>query len=343
MLGNAPLFHGTANPRDELLETERIPCCPICGSSGTFLYNELTDRLYGIPGKWVVRRCQSDQCGLLWLDPQPTQRDIGKAYANYFTHDNSSRSRSHAGFISRAAQLRGRFLRKLWQVSSGQKMARRADDLMYLDDVKPGRLLEIGCGNGRRLAHFRDRGWQVEGQEVDAQAAHYARDHLGLNIHEGPVTDLKLAASSYDAIVLSHVIEHVHDPVGLLAEAHRLLKAGGNLSVTTPNALGLGHRTFGRHWYWLDSPRHLQIFSPRTLETAASRAGFLKPRIWTSNTHAATMATSSLAIQVHGRVEMNTRPDMKSLLAGTAFQLWAQQYLKFDPDSGEECVLQATK
>lgn len=329
--------------RGNFLETEPISTCPLCASAGGALHEGLTDRLYGVPGKWRIQQCRSEQCGLLWLDPRPTPRDIGKAYADYFTHDSSSRRKIRPGLFSRVSELRGRLLRKLWQASSGQKSVRRSADLMYLEDVKPGRLLEIGCGNGRRLELFRKHGWQVEGQEVDAKAAQFARGRLGLTVHEGLITDLELATESYDAIVLSHVIEHVHDPVGLLAEAHRLLRPKGILSVTTPNAVGLGHRTFGRNWYGLDSPRHLFLFSPRTLATVARKGGFNACRIWTTATHASTFSTPSLAIQAHGRVDMGSRPDMERLVAGTAFQLWAQQYLKFDPDSGEECVLQATK
>jgi SAM-dependent methyltransferase len=325
------------------LETEDVKACPLCGSSGDPLYEGLTDRLYGVPGQWRIQKCRAENCGLLWLDPRPTPQDIGKAYAEYFTHDSSSKHRVKPGFLSRISKLRGWFLRKLWQISSRQKRVRSAADLMYLDAVKPGRLLEIGCGNGRRLVQFRDLGWQVEGQEVDAKAARSAREGLGLTVHEGLIADLDLEAESYDAVILSHVIEHVHDPVGLLAAARRLLKPKGILSVTTPNAIGLGHRTFGAHWYGLDAPRHLFLFSPPTLDAVVRRAGFNDPRIWTVAAHASAFATPSLAIQTNGRVNMGTRPDMDHLVAGTAFQLWAQQYLMFDPDSGEECVLQATK
>jgi SAM-dependent methyltransferase len=330
-------------PGEHHLETEPVHTCPLCGSSGDPLYEGLTDRLYGVPGQWRIQKCRSEPCGLLWLDPRPTLRDIGKAYAEYFTHDGRSRNKVRPGLFSRIAELRGRFLRKLWLVGTGQKHVRRAADLMYLDGIKPGRLLEIGCGNGRRLAQLRDHGWQVEGQEVDAKAAQFARERLGLTVHEGLITDLDLEPESYDAIILSHVIEHVHDPIGLLAEARRLLKPKGVLTATTPNAVGLGHRVFGVNWYGLDSPRHLFLFSPRTLDTVARRAGFDDLRTWTTAAHASAIATPSLAIQTKGRVDMNTRPTMDRLLAGTAFQLWAQQYQKFDPNSGEECVLQATK
>lgn len=212
---------------EDFLDTENIQLCPLCGPPGNALYEGLTDRLFGVPGQWRIQQCRSDPCGLLWLDPRPTPRDIGKAYANHLTHDSSSGIRRRAGLLARLTELRGRFLRKLWQATSGLKRLRRSAGLMCLDNLTPAHLLEIGCDNGRRLAQFRDRGWQVEWQEIDAKATQFARESLGLSIHEGLMTDVMLAGESYDAIVLSHAIEHVHDPVGLLAEAHRLLKPGG--------------------------------------------------------------------------------------------------------------------
>lgn len=209
------------------LESKPVLLCPLCRSQGSFLHQGLTDRLYGVPGEWQIQQCQSDQCGLLWLDPRPTPHDIGKAYANYFTHDSSSRVRRRVGLLASITELKGRFLRKLWQSSSVNKKIRRAGDLMCLGNLTSGRLFKIGCSNDRRLAQFRDRGWPVEGQEVDTKATQFARESLGLSIHEGLMNDLTLAGESYDAIFLSHIIEHVHDPVGPLAEAHRLLKPGG--------------------------------------------------------------------------------------------------------------------
>lgn len=343
MPGNSTNPQSPEKSSEQSMETEDIHACPLCGSPGDLLYSGVEDRLYGVPGRWQIRKCRAEPCGLLWLDPRPTPQDIGKAYADYFTHDSATRKKPRASLLSRATELRGRFLRKLWQFSAGQKHVRHDADLMYLNGIKPGRLLEIGCGNGRRLAQLRDHGWRVEGQEVDAKAAQFARERLGLTIHEGLIRELALKSESYDAVILSHVIEHVHDPVGLLVEARRLLKPEGILTVATPNAEGLGHRTFGKHWYGLDAPRHLLLFSPRTLATTARKAGFENFRTWTTATHASTFSTPSLAIQARGRVDMHARPDLDHLVAGAAFQLWAQQYLKFDPDSGEECVLQATK
>ncbi len=72
---------------------------------------------------------------------------------------------------------------------------------------------------------------------------------------------------------LTHVIEHVHDPVDLLRECGRVLRPGGRMMVETPNAESSGHRLFGIAWHGLDAPRHLYLFSPTSLLVCAQKAG----------------------------------------------------------------------
>ena len=74
-------------------------------------------------------------------------------------------------------------------------------------------------------------------------------------------------ADSFDAVIMSHVIEHVPQPRELLAECARLLKLGGRLVMLTPNAESFGLDYYGRCWRGLEPPRHLQIFSQPALET----------------------------------------------------------------------------
>jgi SAM-dependent methyltransferase len=95
---------------------------------------------------------------------------------------------------------------------------------------------------------------------------------------------------TFDAVTLSHSIEHVHEPDELLAAAFELLRPGGQLFVETPNLDAVAHRHFGRNWISLDPPRHLILFNRRSLRNAVSSAGFnrirfrrrptLLPEIW---------------------------------------------------------------
>lgn len=65
----------------------------------------------------------------------------------------------------------------------------------------------------------------------------------------------------FDVVILSHVIEHLHDPVALLKMCHLLLEKNGLLVLLTPNVASYGHRKFGAGWCGLESPRHIHLFT----------------------------------------------------------------------------------
>jgi hypothetical protein len=71
----------------DVIRSEPCPRCYLCQTAGEMLYEGMRDRLFGAPGEWNLRRCPNRDCGLLRLDPMPLEADIGKAYADYFTHE----------------------------------------------------------------------------------------------------------------------------------------------------------------------------------------------------------------------------------------------------------------
>ena len=139
-----------------------------------------------------------------------------------------------------------------------------------------------GCGNGRQLERLAQAGWQVEGVDFDERAVQTAR-RLGLDVRVGDLASVRYPDEKFDAVILSHVIEHVPDPVALLTECRRVLRHGGQLVLATPNSESLGHRTYGKAWLGLDPPRHLLVFTPRALAKAAERAGFNDPATTTKS------------------------------------------------------------
>lgn len=138
-----------------------------------------------------------------------------------------------------------------------------------------GRLLDIGCGNGSYLAMMKRLGWEVVGTEIDPKAADIATSSLGIFVHVGDLEDAPFEHASFDVITMSHVIEHVADPIEFLNTAARFLKPGGEMIVVTPNLSSLGSRIFGADWYYLDPPRHLYLFTP-----ASVRLLFTKLRLF---------------------------------------------------------------
>lgn len=118
-----------------------------------------------------------------------------------------------------------------------------------------------------------DFGWDVVGVDFDEKGVLNARSK-GLNVHHGDLVAQEFEGGIFDAVVMSHVIEHVPDPLRILKECFRILKPGGVLVVLTPNTLSLGHKLYGRNWRGLEPPRHLHLFNTNALQNLALDAGF---------------------------------------------------------------------
>jgi 2-polyprenyl-3-methyl-5-hydroxy-6-metoxy-1,4-benzoquinol methylase len=269
------------------IRTAPRPRCILCGCEGKIVYKNRQDKLFGAHGYWDFKKCLDTDCGLIWLDPMTLEEDIGKAYANYYTH-STGRSSDHTGYLRRIYRTMKRGYRAgkygykeappiqsfgnllyLLPLSRGD-----ADgEVRFLSSVAEGSLLDVGCGSGIWLSSMRDLGWQVEGVDFDEAAVEVARKQ-GLKVRHGALEQQDYPPETFDAVTLNHVIEHVPDPVGTLMECARILKRGGKLVLSTPNTASLGHTVFGEHWRGLEPPRHLHIFSESSLFRVLRLAGF---------------------------------------------------------------------
>ncbi len=266
------------------------------------LYERLTDLTYDAPGEWNLRRCGNPDCGLVWLDPAPLEEEIYKAYRVYYTHPGYSDSEPRIGRLDYVLLKGCKPLGKLFLRASGirsfEKEWRAKADAMFLDGPPPGgRLLDVGCGKGDFLVRMRGKGWTVEGTEVDSAAVEHATGKNGLTVHTGTLEDAALPAESFDAVTMIHVIEHIHDPISVLRACRRLLKPSGRLVAVTPNLDGVGHERFGRNWRGLEPPRHLHLFTRRTLQECAARAGFRSAETWCVPGYADAILQSSIDIE----------------------------------------------
>jgi 2-polyprenyl-3-methyl-5-hydroxy-6-metoxy-1,4-benzoquinol methylase len=336
---------------NEGINVQNVAACYLCGAEGYILYKDLRDRLFGAPGKWDLKKCCNPRCDLIWLDPMPTEADLHKIYERYYTHQVSNSRADNAHNARAPRMLLGPFLPvlklvyQLLEYLSGMNralpQARMDATNMYLANNRTGRLLDVGCGNGAFLDRMRSLGWHVQGVEVDRKAAKVAKETFGLPVFVGTLEEAKYPCCYFDAITLSHVIEHVYDPVVLLKRCYRILKPEGHLVALTPNISSIGHMRFKRYWRGLEPPRHLHLFSPSSLKSIASQAGFQKAAIWTTPVNAEGIALESFDIQHDGTYITGSLPSLSRIVKIRWFQLRAFTDHQKNPDSGEELVLKA--
>lgn len=209
------------------------------------------------------------------------------AYTKYYTHDSAASGAKKTNWRKefRRALLHGHLNAKYgyhlspataWYRLLYSNAQRRSADRWMRHLQFPGgtpRLLDLGCGNGAFLVQMQKAGWDVAGLEPDPNAADIGRK-AGLDIKVGTLEEDSFPADCFDAITMSHVIEHLHDPMMSLRCCHRMLRPGGTLWIATPNLNSIGHKTFGCHWRGLEIPRHLVIFTPASLKAALQQIGF---------------------------------------------------------------------
>jgi SAM-dependent methyltransferase len=342
----------TAWPVDGL---ERVERCPACGAEDRrVVHSGLSDRVFGsAPGTWTLVRCTA--CRSAYLDPRPTLETIGLAYAAYYTHEVDPVAaaapqigRLRQGLVNDALRARWGYEREP-VIPGGRLAARLAPlrgalvdrEIRHVPAHPGGRLLDVGCGNGAFVAQMQSLGWRAEGLEPDGAAVAQART-AGLRATEGTLEDLddEAHAGAFDAITLSHVIEHLHDPADAVGRIHRLLRPGGLLWIATPNLDALGRRYFGDHWLGLDPPRHLVLFTPDSLDAMLRRAGFHPQPAPTPAPHAWAMFRDSGALRDGRTLAEGPRTGMRTLRALAAV---ANRAARRRPERAEELIAVARR
>jgi 2-polyprenyl-3-methyl-5-hydroxy-6-metoxy-1,4-benzoquinol methylase len=152
----------------------------------------------------------------------------------------------------------------------------------------PVDIVDLGCGNGAIAGVLARRGYRVTGIDQAEDGIALARKaNPALTFHCASVYDdlLKLVVQA-DVVLASEVIEHLYRPKMLLAAAHKVLRPGGLIIVTTPYhgylknlAIALAGK-FDRHVDVNWDGGHIKFFSPRTLTSMVKAQGFREPQIY---------------------------------------------------------------
>ena len=223
---------------------EFIPC--ICGSSEE-LCVAAVDR-YGIPHRTVL----CTRCGLLRTNPRMTS----DAYAHFYQH-------LYRAIYERPGHDPDTYF--AMQETTGRLRASRT--LRRVKLRVGSSVAEIGCGAGWNLLPYSDIGCRVVGWDVDDGYLALGRAR-GLDLRHGLLTAACSSGERFDLVVLSHVLEHLLDPIADLNALKFLLNGNGLLSIEVPSAFA----TARMERYFQNA--HTWSFVPETLRAVMEHAGW---------------------------------------------------------------------
>ena len=223
--------------------------CPLCGATGA-----------PRPSAASPEPLRCDRCSLVFIDPLPAEALLASTYgAEYYEPWQGAEERP------RRRMWRGRL----------RRLARR---------TAPGRLLDVGCGDGLFLSEATAAGHRATGIEFSPEGARRAAARVGGPVAVGDLATTPSLPGPFDVVTLWHVLEHLPAPRPMLRAVLARLEPGGLVAVAVPNVDNLPMRAAYRLARRRPLPLyeagarepHLSHFSRRTLARLLREAGFVE-------------------------------------------------------------------
>jgi SAM-dependent methyltransferase len=229
--------------------------CLLCGSE-SHVRSVGENTVFGEP----LTECFCESCGLYFLGTQPSEARLEEYYSReYYSAPEKS------GIIY---MFRSRFSRmRAW--SQYLYMSHIMDNEGSLPERKA---LEVGSSDGSLLVIFRKHGWKIRGLEFSDFSVRKAREVHRIKLEKKSILDLDPADEKFDLIALSHVLEHMTEPIQTLDHCRMLLMQGGRIFVELPFAPLERECTAEELGLYLNTT-HLYDFRPEALTSLTGMAG----------------------------------------------------------------------
>jgi 2-polyprenyl-3-methyl-5-hydroxy-6-metoxy-1,4-benzoquinol methylase len=263
---NSP--QATASPWQQLKNWLGIrPACPCCGDNKTIFFK--TDAI----NHRQLRQCQN--CKIIYVERPPDFQEIQSWYGDRYFEPSlepakkilalwqESLKQDNPGLIFHPTGKQFSLVFQ-WLESLGLKEFEQK-----LGNGK--KMLDLGCATSGLMAEFITRGWKAQGVELSPSAVKFDQQ-MGFDVLQGTIEDAHFNPNSFDLITLTHVIEHLPDPLATLKEAARILKPSGKLFIRTPNAESLPRLLAGTPWF--GDHDHLFFFGNRSLANLLEKCKF---------------------------------------------------------------------
>ncbi len=248
--------------------------CLICGGHLSVVEAGVFDTRFGIQSQYSIGHCT--QCGNEQTIPLPTGEELKTLYEENYNFSGESNTR----YTMLRSWFLNSWLYKLWQAFDG--------DISFHSKRGKGRLIDVGCNEGRGLSIYSANGFDAEGLELNEVAAGVARKN-GYVVHTQLLEDFH-PTDRYDVVVLSNVLEHSLNPQDMLQNVRRILRDGGEVWISCPNNQSLLRTVFGSTWINWHVPFHIVHFSNSTLSNVLKENGFTNvvlknetPALWVAH------------------------------------------------------------
>jgi 2-polyprenyl-3-methyl-5-hydroxy-6-metoxy-1,4-benzoquinol methylase len=198
-----------------------------------------------------------DSCRLIYTNPRPAAHEAGPYYhaSAYISHSDTNE-----GIVN-----------KLYHAVRKFTLQSKTN---WIESEKKGtkELLDVGCGNGHFLAAAKEKGWNINGVELDPETAARAANLTGLT--SAPSLKEIDPAKEFQVITLWHVLEHVYELDEYFLFFKSRLAKDGKLLFALPNPASFDATYFKQYWAAYDVPRHIYHFTPATIAALAQKYGF---------------------------------------------------------------------
>jgi 2-polyprenyl-3-methyl-5-hydroxy-6-metoxy-1,4-benzoquinol methylase len=243
--------------------------CPICNSRETTVVFE-----YDAPPEGEVRfgfdggryKRFIAQCNLCNHYTSSFRIDTTELYCGDYVRANYGDSRGIEQTFARIVSLEPARSDNFGRV---QAVARFAEG--FWNKARPtGTVLDIGSGLGVFPYAMKKAGWSCTAVDPDPAAVRHMAEDVGVETIQGDFTTARIDRR-FDVVSFNKVLEHVEDPIGLLAQAKRNVAPHGFVYVELPDGEMAAKEGKGREEFFID---HLHVFSFASTVLLAKRAGF---------------------------------------------------------------------
>jgi len=250
--------------------------CRICGNERKNKFYQIEERMFGLGESFEYLECR--RCGTLQLNTRDL--DMGKYYPNYYGAFRAGEDK----FAGKTNYVIRRILTKLlvyFNYSVSNRVNRLFDgEFTYLQcffgsRVKyKSKILDVGCGSGRWLAKLADVGYQnLTGVDLYNHNKIRKFDFIQGDIFSVPTQ------KKFDVITFHHSFEHMDDPQRILERCRELLEDHGMLIIRIPVMGKYAWKKYGIYWSQIDAPRHLFLYTEKSLSYLLKKCGFRITRV----------------------------------------------------------------